>query len=238
MLTDNTPTEVVLKALDHIKASHHTVCSSDTVLYTSQTGQRSAAHQYCPQAPSPSPPTGSLQHGQQCCWPWSGDKSKWCSHHSSYRHSLEECHVVAHLCMQQPTVQAMAFAAMTTAAVAAVAAMPPHSPQASIFTTMTTATTTAHPSNFTIITKLPMWSSFFPINSLMPTLSSLLCHQSTCPQSLTLVLLSTPQTDEICCMILSCWSALLAGTLSVLDMVLCAASPPSMASPVMSSYVM
>lgn len=59
MLADDMPMEVVLKALDHVEASHHTVCSSDTLLYAGQTGQCS------PSILS----AGTVT--QSTCWLWS-----------------------------------------------------------------------------------------------------------------------------------------------------------------------
>lgn len=149
-LTDDTPTEAILKALDHIKASHHAAPSSDAILYAGQADQhhyRNHQHQVCPGPLQP--PSGP--HGQSHCQGWSGSQNKWCSHHSSRSHSLEQCHKAASLRSPQTTMQAATLAAMTAAAIAATAALPPHTPQTSIFAAMTAATAATCPSDFAII---------------------------------------------------------------------------------------
>jgi transposase InsO family protein len=132
-LTNNMATEAVLKALNHVKASHHASPSSNTILYAGQ-GQHHrrpafqhrqapyGAHtQTLPNSLPPQHPTGPCLPCQQRRDNWGSDRGCWCSLHNSSSHSLEECHKAATHGLTSATPQATpqtthttTLAAMTT----------------------------------------------------------------------------------------------------------------------------
>jgi hypothetical protein len=171
-LANNTATEAILKALNHVKASHHASPSSNTILYASQ-GQHhgrpafqhhqalySAHAQMPPNSLPPQHPTGPHLPHQQRHDNWGSDRGHWCSLHNSSGHSLEECHKAAAHGLTGATPRATpqtahttALAVMTTTTITAASSLPLHTPQSSILTAMTAATTAARPSNFTIVSE-------------------------------------------------------------------------------------
>ncbi|ELR24539.1 integrase core domain containing protein [Acanthamoeba castellanii str. Neff] len=171
-LADDTATEAVLKALDHVEASHHASPSSDTILYAGQGqhhGRPAFQHRQAPygahaQTPPnslpPRHPTGPRLPRQQRRDNWGSDRGRWCSLHNSSGHSLEECREAAARGLAGATPRATpqtahtaALAAMTAAAVAAASSFLLHTPQSSILAAMTAATAAAHPSDFAIVSE-------------------------------------------------------------------------------------
>jgi hypothetical protein len=90
--------DTILKALNHVEASHHATSGPEAVLYTGQ-GHQQHSHQvfkhqqalhsmFAPHAPQQNL-AGSCPHYQHNNW--SGNKGKWCSLHNSNGHLLKEC---------------------------------------------------------------------------------------------------------------------------------------------------
>lgn len=150
-LADDSTVEVVLQALNHMEASHQATPSSDAVLFA---GQHQDQHG---QPTGPAPQHRQQQHQQQQQFHhhrnWNDSHSKYCLFHNSHGHSLKECHKNTCLRPSQQAPHAATLVAMTTTAITTASSMPMHTSPSTMLTAMTTATTTAHPSNFTIISK-------------------------------------------------------------------------------------